>query len=91
MPLGVRTVVLGLLNGDQGRPMGGAPHVYLRRVGNGLVYCMATHFLRPAQLLIDTVSSNVSVTEFLPKNITLIVHFEFLYFDGLRKRLEEVK
>lgn len=51
----------------------------------------ATHFLRPAQLLIDTVSSKVSVTEFLPKNITLIVHFEFLYFDGLRKRLEEVK
>ena len=51
----------------------------------------ATHFLRPAQLFIDTVSSKVSVTEFLPKNITLIVHFEFPYFDGLRKRLEEVK
>ena len=40
MPLGVRTVVLGLLNGEQGVPMGGAPHVYLRRVGNGLMYCM---------------------------------------------------
>ena len=33
-------MVLGLLNGEQGVPMGGAPHVYLRRVGNGLVYCM---------------------------------------------------
>ena len=40
VPLGVRTVVLGLLNGEQGVPMGGAPHVYLRRVGNGLMYCM---------------------------------------------------
>ena len=32
VPLGVRTVVLGLFNGEQGTPMGGAPHVYSRRV-----------------------------------------------------------